>query len=670
MVPLRPFVAALSALAVLTVSAQNILIDGEMIPANETTVAPAAEPIAVAGMKDTVESFEEELVQLTDAVLANLTELQLSSVSLFQFGDDSSVEGRPIEARAQGRCKTFPGDFLWPHDIIWKLFDVLLGGALVKTVPIAAPCYDSFGVKNPSECAFLTANWGNNSFYHIEHPTSVNAVLFQGQTCMPPTLAGGVLGTDTCSVGGYPEYAVVARNVAHIQLAVNFARSLDIRLVIKNTGHDFGAKSTGAGSLSIWTYNLKSTRFIEKYRRDGYDGPAIKLGAGVQAFEVYEAAHRYGVTVVGGEGQSVGVAGGYIAGGGHSPLSSLYGMAADQVLSLEVVTANGRFVTASPKSHPDLYWALCGGVGSTFGVVTSLTVKAYPKLTISTLTFSFSTGSTVSDEAFWAGVKAYFDGFETYADKGNYGYLRIRNLGPGLGYTFSMQPWFGPGLTKTELQEITKPFFDRLSKLGIAVAPVLNQYDDFYSAWKANFPLGPWGSTTIRQGSRLIPRSVWKDESKLNATFGVIQRIVEEGGYIVGFNIQGKGIRAPNPPDNAVNPAWRGALAHIITAAFWTPSSSEEEIKKASDKLTFDWGQQLRDLTPDSGAYMSESDYIEPDFQQAFFGSKYERLYQIKKRYDPHDIFYATNAVGSENWELQGKILGNLPSQNSKLCRK
>ncbi|KAF6838655.1 FAD binding domain-containing protein [Colletotrichum musicola] len=618
--PFRPFVAALSALAVFTVLAQKIVIDGEMIrtyipcipdsrskhAADENTVAPAAEPIAVARMKDAVEPFEEELVQLTDAVLANLSELQLSSVSLFQFDDECSVEEKPIGARAQGRCKTFPGDFLWPHDIVWKLFDVLLGGALVKTVPIAAPCYDSFGMKNPAECAFLTANWGNNSFSRIEHPTSVNAVLFRGQTCMPPTLAGGALGTDTCSVGGYPEYAIVARNVAQIQLAVNFARSLDIRLVIKNTSHDFGAKSTGAGSLSIWTHNLKSTKFIEKYGRDGYDGPAIKLGAGVQTFEVYEAAHRYGVTVVGGEGQSVGVAGGYIAGGGHSPLSSLYGMAADQVLSLEVVTADGR------------------------------------------------TGLTVSDEAFWDGVKAYFDGFETYADKGNYGYLRIRNLGPGLGYTFSMQPWFGPGLTKTELQEITKPFFDRLSELGIAVAPVLNQYDDFYSAWKANFPLGPWGSTTIRQGSRLIPRS----------------RIVEEGGYIVGFNIQGKGIRAPNPPDNAVNPAWRGALAHILTAAFWRPSSSEEEIRKASDKLTFDWGQQLRDLTPDSGAYMSESDYIEPDFQQAFFGSRYKRLYQIKKRYDPHDVFYATNAVGSENWELQGKILGNIPSQNSKLCRK
>lgn len=106
-------------------------------------------------------------------------------------------------------------------------------------------------------------------------------------------------------------------------------------------------------------------------------------------------------------------------------------MAADQVLSLEVVTEDGRFVTASPKPHPDLHWAECGGGGSAFGVVTSLTVKAYPKLTISTLTLSFSTELTVSDEAFWAGLKAYFDGFETYADKGNYGYLRIRNLGPG-----------------------------------------------------------------------------------------------------------------------------------------------------------------------------------------------------------------------------------------------
>lgn len=60
----------------------------------------------------------------------------------------------------------------------------------------------------------------------------------------------------------------------------------------------------------------------------------------------------------------MGIAGGYIAGGGHSPMSALVGMGADQVLSLDVVLPSGRYVTANEDSYPDLYWALRGGGGS------------------------------------------------------------------------------------------------------------------------------------------------------------------------------------------------------------------------------------------------------------------------------------------------------------------
>ena len=65
----------------------------------------------------------------------------------------------------------------------------------------------------------------------------------------------------------------------------------------------------------------------------------------------------------------MGIAGGYIAGGGHSPMAALVGMAADQVLSMEVVLPNGRFVTANEDSNPDLYWALRGGGGSMFSAI-------------------------------------------------------------------------------------------------------------------------------------------------------------------------------------------------------------------------------------------------------------------------------------------------------------
>lgn len=64
----------------------------------------------------------------------------------------------------------------------------------------------------------------------------------------------------------------------------------------------------------------------------------------------------------------MGIAGGFIAGGGHSPMTSLVGMGADQVLSMDVVLPNGRFVTTNEDSYPDLYWALRGGGGSMFSI--------------------------------------------------------------------------------------------------------------------------------------------------------------------------------------------------------------------------------------------------------------------------------------------------------------
>jgi FAD/FMN-containing dehydrogenase len=123
---------------------------------------------------------------------------------------------------------------------------------------------------------------------------------------MPPSLHGRFLGLNnapSCTVGGYPTYVVNVTSVAQIQLAVNFARERNLRLVIKNTGHDFGAKSVGGGSLSIWTHHLKDMRYFTQYSTKEYTGPAVKLGAGVQVFEANQFAKEHDITVVGGEGK-------------------------------------------------------------------------------------------------------------------------------------------------------------------------------------------------------------------------------------------------------------------------------------------------------------------------------------------------------------------------------
>jgi len=132
----------------------------------------------------------------------------------------------------------------------------------------------------------------------VADPTSTQWPLFEGLTCLPPSLRNG---SNTCTLGGYASYSVNVTNVAQIQLALNFARNTNLRLVIRNTGHDFAAKSIGAGALSIWTHNLKTLEYIPNYTDKSYKGSAFRIGAGVETEDVYRVAEQNGVTVVGGE---------------------------------------------------------------------------------------------------------------------------------------------------------------------------------------------------------------------------------------------------------------------------------------------------------------------------------------------------------------------------------
>lgn len=154
-------------------------------------------------------------------------------------------------------------------------------------------------------------------------PSSTQWPLYEGLTCLPPSLRAD---NTTCTLGGYASYSVAATNVAQIQLALNFARNTNIRLVVKNTGHDFADKSIGAGALSIWTHKLNDIKFYNNYVYGSYSGPAFKVGTGAYTQDIYLAAEQNGVTVVGGECRVSGGSGDSSCTGlgGRSKLTALY----------------------------------------------------------------------------------------------------------------------------------------------------------------------------------------------------------------------------------------------------------------------------------------------------------------------------------------------------------
>lgn len=141
------------------------------------------------------------------------------------------------------------------------------------------------------------------------------APFFTNNSCNP------FLPRDTrCALGNYKSYAVNVSDVFDIQMTVKFVQERNIRLTIRNTGHDYNGKATGAGAIAVWTHYMKSMEILN-YTGSTYAGMALKMGAGVQAIEAYQYAHKKGLVIIGGNVPTVGIVGGYTQGGGHGPLS-------------------------------------------------------------------------------------------------------------------------------------------------------------------------------------------------------------------------------------------------------------------------------------------------------------------------------------------------------------
>ncbi|KAH8601623.1 hypothetical protein B0O99DRAFT_562194 [Bisporella sp. PMI_857] len=553
-------------------------------------------------------------------------------------------------------CKVFPTDADWPSSAEWNTLDVLTGGALIKTIPIAAPCYPGPAF-NQTRCDIITMQWGLSDL-HMEDPTSMMSPLWQGRTCFPPRILPAPSGN--CTLGGYPAYALNVTTIEQVQLGVNFARNRNIRLVVKNTGHDFSGKSGGAGALSIWTHNLKTIEYLESYVQPGggYTGPAFIVGSGVQAWEIYEAANKVKKIVVGGEGKTVGVFGGYIQGGGHSPLSSVLGMAADHVLSFAAVLPSGEFVNVSPTNNPDLFFALRGGGGSTFGIVTSLVVKAYDDVPVTTTNFVVAASPSIPVENFWAGIRAYWNYFITHSDAGIYSYFFVTSQ------FISFNPFFAPNLTVAQTRTLLEPWIADLAALNITLSPVYRSYPDFLSAWKANFPQEGIATSQIIS-SRLFPRSSWLNKSTLDATFAEWRKSLEAGYVTINFNFAPRFV-GPGTDDTAVLPAWRKTVLHAIQSSSLNETATKREIL-AARKLMDERQKAWRDVSPSAGSYLGESDRDEVGFQQSFYGKNYERLLKIKRKVDPWDVLWAKTAVGSERWAV--RTADALNDENGVLCR-
>ncbi|KAI1105750.1 FAD-binding domain-containing protein [Jackrogersella minutella] len=536
-----------------------------------------------------------------------------------------------------GQCRAIPGDQSWPSEADWNDLNQTVHGRLIATIPIAAPCHHlSGGVAtfNQGACDALRDEW-HFPATHIVSPSSPMSYPFTNNSCSPFTDPDA-----PCDIGYHVAYTVNATTTSDIQAAVRFVKRHNIRLVIRNTGHDYLGKSTGAHSLAVWTHHFKSTELIPEYQHDsGYQGPAIKMGAGVEVLEAYNFANSNGLMVVAGNCPNVGAAGGYTQGGGIGILSSKYGLAADNVLAWEVVTASGDLVTASSSENADLYWALRGGGGGTFGIVTSMTIKAYPDTSFSMAHLSvFNDGSNT--DAIYSAMGTFLQSLPSLVDAGAWVVWVAAPFG------FLVMPAMVADLQASELDTYFQTTRDKMDQLGLQYQYSSNDLPGFLPSYKSM--AGTWNVSDYNMGGRLIPRELVNDQESTDALVNAI-RVISSQALISGvaFNVS-KGVSSPD--EVSAHPYFRKTL---FSAVLGTPINYTDfaSNKAAQDAVTYTLLPELEALTPDGAVYLNEADFQAPDFKVTFYGENYGKLLAIKKKYDPDDIFYAKTAVGSDRWE-------------------
>ncbi|RWA14873.1 hypothetical protein EKO27_g213 [Xylaria grammica] len=550
-------------------------------------------------------------------------------------------------------CRCIPGDKCWPSQQKWSRLNATVHGRLIAAAPLASVCH----APNYDEaaCKALGDVWGLPQA-HYPNPVEIMAPEWQNYTCDPFTPK-----STPCELGNYASYSINVSSPADIIEGLKFANQNNVRLVIKNTGHDYLGKSTGRGALSLWTHHMKSIDFLD-YRSSGYTGPAVKLGAGSQAFEIYAAVSEKGLRIVGGECATVGIAGGFLQGGGHSTLSSAHGMAADQILEWEAITANGTHVIASPTKNKDLYWALSGGGGGTYAVVVSVTVKAYKDGPVGGAYMQFNkTGNT--EEAFWKGVEEFHAALPAIVDSGSTAVYFLSND------SFTIAAVTSPGKSTAEVTALLQPFTSKIRDLKIPSTLTTTLSKGFLEHFDRYLGPLPYGlpivnAINITLASRLIPRQIVETPASNSALIDALKLSVHPGGGFVTGGIAvnvAHSVAKNTPSSNAVLPAWRDAILTTLAFAPWDYKGTLQNNNDAQDYLLDVTMPALKSLAPDAGAYLNEANRLqEADWKESFYGPNYDILAAIKKKHDPRDLFYAPTAVGSDAW---------VPDKDGRLCR-
>ncbi|PBK71123.1 FAD-binding domain-containing protein, partial [Armillaria solidipes] len=461
----------------------------------------------------------------------------------------------------------------------------------------------------------------------------------------PPSIC--LRNSTDCGQGNVPLYAILAESIEDVQIGLAFSSAHNLRLAVKASGHDFLGRSTARNSLLISTHKFQNITFSENFTVSGHSGgSAVTVGNGVPFNTLYQAAKEQGKILTGAASATVAAAGGYVQGGGHSALSPLLGLAADNVLEFEVVTANSIFLKVNEGEHADLFWALRGGGGGSWGVVVSATFRTFPTFNATMSLVSMIANDTVAIGSIIAThAKHIFDWDDLYV--GQYFYATKNTTADA--YMLAFLSYF-PRISSDEATAALKPFLDDAEEFGQIVGQQFNEVNINDGVTVVDDVVG----SNAVLGSRLIPASAYRDHPD---TFGHVYTQLFDAGAagVLGHLVAGGKVSENAYIDSAIHPAWRTAKTHIVLTNSWDDSTSLSNISSIQNAFKDSQLPILEQIAGSSGAaYSNEADSLEEDFKTTFFGPNYPRLEDIKRRYDPKDMFIVAAGVGSDKWDKDG----------------
>jgi FAD/FMN-containing dehydrogenase len=575
------------------------------------------------------------------------------------------VIGGPLLARlGLGRseaaewARARPGEPGWPSTAEWEELRAAVAGRLIAVRSPLEAC------GTPEACAAVLEAV-RNPYYLRDEPGLTQALGWVDAWTSRPSA-----------------YAVAAESAADVAAAVRFAARHRLRLVVKGGGHAYQGGSSAPDSLLVWTRAMDRVEIHDTFESAGCGTaePAVSIGAGATWGAVYDAvttgAGRY---VQGGGCLTVGVAG-LVLGGGFGSFSKAHGLAAASLIEAELVTADGTVRVVNACREPELFWALKGGGGS-FGMATRLTLRTHdlPE-TFGVVRFAVQAGSDAAFRRLIEHTVAFYA--ETLF---NPAWGEQIAVGPDNALDIAM---VFQGLSQEQAAAVWRPFLDwvagegelRLAEPVVLAAPARSLWDPAFLKQVPGLVMGDdrpgapagniyWASNAGEAGQVIHGyRSAWVPATLLApARQGELAAALYAASrhWRVSLHVN-KGLAgAPEPAlaaarDTATNPAVLEAFALAISGAEGPPAypgiPGHEPDVAAARRDAAAVGRAMDELVRAgaAGAYVSESDFFQPAWQEAFWGPNYPRLLAVKDRYDPDGLFFVHHGVGSERWSVDG----------------